>query len=101
MASLVSKGSSSPMRVVAPESGSGITVSDRASDRDLINNFSFSPFSSPPNVATDQGILDEDDDNDKIQCILHHQYAVFVHPDEINHSMPELHRFVNRRGKMR
>ena len=49
----------------------------------------------------------------EIQCILHHEFAVFVHPDEIHNfyspddgvtgveQMPSLRTYVNARGKVK
>ena len=51
--------------------------------------------------------------DEEIQCILHHEFAVFVHPDEIHNfysaninadgenKMPSLRTYVNAKGKVK
>ena len=57
---------------------------------------------------------EEETFDEEIQCILHHEFAVFVHPDEIHNfystnnvaadeenKMPSLRTYVNAKGKVK
>ncbi|XP_072036575.1 uncharacterized protein [Amphiura filiformis] len=98
LVTIMVSGVSSGVPMMALVQGSGMEP-----DRGFFESFAASPYfySDVPNIHPDQQV------DDTIQCVLHHEYAVFVHLDEVSNfnpkasgtEMPVLRTYMNQNGK--